>query len=182
MRFTTQRGLWMVLAAGGWTCFLLLYLVYPTQIPYYLDRFGDREDPSTSYLNLKEHEPPLNSVMLLEGYNNTRLTLRMYCALESAARAHYPTPVVLFMTAKRCSTPGYIRVVKILLVLNTGFAIASSASPSTRLTCDRSTGISMLGSNPGRKRNWPLYRHPTECMFLRPLEEETNIDFGDACN
>lgn len=91
----------MVLAAGGWTCFLVLCLVYPRQIPNNLDRYGDGEDPSPSYLNLREYEPPLNAVMLLEGYNNTRLTLRMYCALESAARAHHPTPVVLFMTAKK---------------------------------------------------------------------------------
>lgn len=102
MRISRPRGWWLVLGASGWACFFLVWIVYPTHILTEMDRYGDgEEEPATAYRSLREQEPPLNSVMLLEGYNNTRLTLRMYCALESAARAHYPTPVVMFMTAKK---------------------------------------------------------------------------------
>lgn len=52
------------------------------------------------YMPLDLKDLPLEGVVLLEGYGSPRLTPRMWCALESAARAHPDTPVSLLMTSK----------------------------------------------------------------------------------
>ncbi|XP_042868519.1 lactosylceramide 4-alpha-galactosyltransferase-like [Penaeus japonicus] len=102
MRISGRRCTWVVLASGGWAFFLMLWLLYTTQTPSYdLEWFEEGGDAPPTYRSLSENDPPPDSVMLLEGYNNSRLTSRMYCALESAARAHYPTPVIMFMTSKK---------------------------------------------------------------------------------
>ena len=55
-------------------------------------------------ITLLTKEPIQGSVMLLEGYGSARLTFRMFCAVESAARNHPDLPVFLLMTSPVSST------------------------------------------------------------------------------
>lgn len=71
---------------------------------HYASSTHDLEPPSgtwfeTQYLRLEEREPVREGLLLLEGYSNPRLTLRMWCTVESAVRAHPHLPVSLLMTA-----------------------------------------------------------------------------------
>lgn len=50
-------------------------------------------------IRLQTKEPAEGSIMLLEGYGGAKLTYRMFCAVESAARNHPQVPVYLLMTS-----------------------------------------------------------------------------------
>ncbi|XP_071534299.1 lactosylceramide 4-alpha-galactosyltransferase-like isoform X2 [Panulirus ornatus] len=65
------------------------------------ESLGDQEEAEEEeqYVTLQAGEPAMEGIFLLEGHGQPRLTFRMWCALESASRAHPHQPVTLLMTS-----------------------------------------------------------------------------------
>ncbi|XP_042231188.1 lactosylceramide 4-alpha-galactosyltransferase-like isoform X2 [Homarus americanus] len=102
MRLTRRRKVLMLLMGWMIVTFSTWLLHYGTNVH---DLVSDSQEPSSGWLwseaqvILEVGEPAREGILLLEGYGYPRLTFRMWCAVESAARAHPHLPVSLLMTS-----------------------------------------------------------------------------------